>query len=64
MLNTTGPLAGLYKGSSTDCGSWPTDTAMLALVRELESQGFSRWQIAQAAGVSAGTVQHYLTSAI
>lgn len=41
-------------------GRRPTDGGNVARGRELATQGLSRRQIAQAAGVSAGTVQNYL----
>ena len=95
MLNTTGPMAGLYKaiiawaagyrnqrhsenvrlgqarkraqveatGDTYQHGRRPTDSAVVAQVRDLARQGLSRRQIAAATGVSVGTVQHYLTAA-
>ena len=42
-------------------GRRPTDPAVVARVQALAQQGLSRRQIAAAAGVSVGTVQHYLT---
>lgn len=91
MLNTTGPMAALYKaiiawaagyrnqrhsenvrlgqarkraqveaaGEQYQHGRRPINSDVAALVRELATQGLSRRKIAEAAGISIGTVQNY-----
>jgi DNA invertase Pin-like site-specific DNA recombinase len=94
MLNTTGPMAPLYKaiiawaagyrnqrhsenvrlgqarkraqveaaGEEYQHGRRPTDTTVVAEVRRLKGDGLSLRKIAQATGVSVGTVHKYLAS--
>lgn len=96
MLNTTGPMAALYKaiiawaagyrnqrhsenvrlgqarkkaqveaaGEQYQHGRRSTSTNLVAQVRELASQGLSQRKIADIVGVSLGTVNNYLKSAI